>query len=104
MVRPADVTIDSIALDKNEATISGSEESLNTTENVRVEVDVSAISKNTEMPLPVIIPEGIKEVDPKTVKATIKATFDSEEAITTNVTTTKTFSNLPINIMDYRKD
>ena len=50
------------------------------------------------MPLPVIIPEGIKEVDPKTVKATIKVIFDSEEAVTTNVTTTKAFSDLPIKI------
>ena len=47
---------------------------LNATENVRVEVDVSTISENTELTLPVIISEGIKEVDPKTVKATIKVT------------------------------
>lgn len=95
---PDGVMIDSIVLDKKEALISGSEEALKATENVRVEVDVSAISKNTEMPLPIIIPEGIKEADPKTVKATIKVIFDSEEAVTTNVTTTKAFSNLPINI------
>ena len=49
-------------------------------------------------PFLVIIPEGIKEADPKTVKATIKVIFDSEEAVTTNVTATKAFSDLPINI------
>jgi YbbR domain-containing protein len=95
---PDGITIDSITLDKKEANISGSEEALKITENVRVEVDVSSISGNTEMSLPVIIPEGIKEADPKTVKATIKVIFDSEEAVTTNVTATKAFSDLPINI------
>nr|WP_295973090.1 CdaR family protein [uncultured Bacillus sp.] len=95
---PEGVHIDSITLDTKEAKISGSEEVLNATENVRVEVDVSGINGNAEMTLPVIIPEGIQEVEPKTVKATVKVTLDSEEAITTNVTTTKTLANLPINI------
>lgn len=95
---PDGVTIDSIVLDNKEAKISGSEEALNATEKVRVEVDVSSISTNTEMTLPIIIPDGIKEVEPKTVKAVIKVTYDSEETVTTNVTTTKTFSNIPINI------
>ena len=49
---PDGVVIDSIALDKKEAKISGSEEALNATENVRVEIDVSTISANTEMSLP----------------------------------------------------
>ena len=76
---PTGVTIDSITLDKNEATITGSEDTLNKTENVRVEVDISAINENTELTLPVIIPEGINEVDPKTVKATVKVNSTSEE-------------------------
>ena len=69
---PTGVTIDSITLNKNEATIAGNEDTLNKTENVRVEVDISAINENTELILPVIIPDGINEVDPKTVKATVK--------------------------------
>jgi YbbR domain-containing protein len=95
---PDGVTIDSIVLDDKEVKISGSEEALNATENVRVEVDVSSISGNTEIPLSIIIPDGIKEVEPKTVKAVIKVTYDSEEAVTTNITATKVFPNLPINI------
>ena len=75
---PADVTIDSITLDKNEATISGSEDNLNKTENVRVEVDISTINESTELTLPVIISDGINEVDPKTVKATVKVNAISE--------------------------
>ena len=52
---PADITIDSITLDKNEATISGSEDNLNKTEKVKVEVDISTINESTELTLPVII-------------------------------------------------
>ena len=94
---PTDVTIDSITLDKNEATISGSEDNLNKTENVRVEVDISTINESTELTLPVIISDGINEVDPKTVKATVKVKATSEETETTENKVTKTFSNLPIN-------
>lgn len=95
---PEGVTIDSITLDTKEVKISGSEEVLNAIEKVRIEVDVSTISGNTELSLPVIIPEGIKESEPKTVKAAVKVMLDSEEAITTNVSATKTLSDLPISI------
>ena len=76
---PTGVTIDSITLDKNEATITGSEDNLNKTENVRVEVDISTIKESTELTLPVIISDGISEVDPKTVKATVKVKATSED-------------------------
>ena len=95
---PANVTIDSITLDKNEATISGSEDNLNKTENVKVEVDISKINESTELTLPVIISNGINEVDPKTVKATVKVSAISEATGTTENKATKTFSNLPINV------
>ena len=94
---PTDVTIDSITLDKNEATISGSEDNLNKTENVKVEVDISTIKESSELTLPVIISDGINEVDPKTVKATVKVKATSEATETTENKVTKIFSNLPIN-------
>ena len=100
---PAGVVIDSIALDKNEAKISGSEDILNATNEVRVEIDISTISANTEMTLPVIISEGIKEVDPKQVKATVKVTLNSETAITTDIPVDKTIPDLPINISGLSK-
>ncbi len=87
---PTDVTIDSITLNENEATIAGNEDTLNKTENVRVEVDISAINENTELILPVIIPDGINEVDPKTVKATVKVKPTSEETGTTEESQMKT--------------
>ena len=59
------MTIDSITLNENEATISGSEDSLDKTENVKVEVDISAINESTELTLPVIISEGINARRPK---------------------------------------
>ena len=103
---PTGVTIDSITLNESEATITGSEDSLDKTENVRVEVDISTINESTELTLPVIISEGINAVDPKEVKVTVKVNSASEDTGTTEENTTKTaeenstktFSNLPIRI------
>ena len=95
---PENVTIDSITLDKNEATISGNEDNLDKTENVKVEVDISAINENTELTLPVIISDGIHQVDPKTVKATVKVSTQSEATGTIENKATKTFASLPISI------
>lgn len=94
---PAGVKINSITLDTNQAAIKGSEDILNKTENVRVEVDVSTILKDTELTLPVIISDGITEVNPKTVKATVKVTVDSEETAKVGENGTKVFTDLPIN-------
>ena len=63
-----------------------------------MEVDVSTIKENTELTLPVIISDGINDVDPKTVKATVKVKATSEATETTENKVTKIFSNLPINI------
>jgi YbbR domain-containing protein len=87
---PTGVTIDSITLNESEATITGSEDSLDKTENVRVEVDISAINESTELTLPVIISEGIIAVDPKEVKVTVKVNSASEDTGTTEENTTKT--------------
>ncbi|KON85757.1 hypothetical protein AF332_02195 [Sporosarcina globispora] len=105
------VTINSIELDVNEASITGREEILNETESVRVEVDVSKIEKDTVLTLPVIIPNGISAVDPKTVKASVDISTEenankeeesteepSEETQAQEQEETRTFSSLPINI------
>jgi YbbR domain-containing protein len=68
---PAGVTIESIVIDEKEATISGSESVLAKTEKVRVEVDLSKITDNTTLTLPVIISNGITRVTPQQVKATV---------------------------------
>jgi len=98
---PTGVTIESITLDKNEATINGSEDALDKAESVRVEVDVSTINESTELTLPVIISEGINEVNPEIVKATVKVsvTSESEETGTIEENATKTFSDLSINFI-----
>ncbi|MDF2040197.1 CdaR family protein [Cytobacillus oceanisediminis] len=104
------VTINSIELDVNEASITGREEILNETESVRVEVDVSKIDKDTVLTLPVIIPDGISAVDPKTVKASVDVSTEenvneednteepAEETEAQEQEETKTFSSLPINL------
>jgi YbbR domain-containing protein len=96
---PEGVTIDSITLDKKEATITGNEGILNTTRNVRVEVDVSKVNENMELTLPVIIPVELKGVSPETVKATVKVSVALEETVTIEEEeVTKTISNIPIQL------
>ncbi|EKN70415.1 YbbR family protein [Neobacillus bataviensis LMG 21833] len=85
---PAGVTIESIELDEKEATIMGNEEVLKNTESVRVEVDLSKISENTTLTLPVIISNGITKVTPQTVKATVVVKKQEE----------KTVSGIPLNV------
>jgi YbbR domain-containing protein len=96
---PEGVTIDSITLDKKEATITGNEGILNTTRNVRVEVDVSKVNENMELTLPVIIPVELKGVSPEIVKATVKVSVALEETVTIEEEeATKTISNIPIQL------
>ncbi|KAF0815755.1 hypothetical protein KIS4809_5462 [Bacillus sp. ZZV12-4809] len=106
------VTINSIKLDINEASITGREDILNETESVRVEVDVSKIEKDTVLTLPVIIPDGISAVDPKTVKVSVDISTEenadkeeeevteepAEETQAQDQEETKTFSNLAISL------
>lgn len=81
------ITIQSIKLDVNEATIIGDEDILKATDNVRVEVDVSKITDDTTLTLPVIIPNGVSKVTPQLVKASVKV--KKEDA--------KTLSGMKIN-------
>lgn len=85
---PEGITIESIKLDVEEAVITGEEDVLKDTENVRVEVDLSKITENTTLTLPVIISNGITKVTPQTVKATVVVKSEEE----------KTVSGIPLNI------
>jgi len=85
---PEGVTIESIDIDEKEATIFGSETVLDKTEKVRVEVDLSKITDNTTLTLPVIISNGITKVTPQTVEATVVVKKQEE----------KTISDVPVTI------
>ncbi|MBS4192879.1 YbbR-like domain-containing protein [Bacillus sp. FJAT-49705] len=102
---PEGVTIKNISLDVNEVKIFGSQEALDRTENVRVEVDVSQINGDTDMTVPVIISDGINEVNPSVVKATISTSVsqsdtvqDEEKEKEKEKEENKTFSNIPIQL------
>lgn len=110
---PENITIDSITLDKKEATISAPEDILKEVESTRVEVDLSEIEKDEELTLPVIISNGVTAVDPELVKVTVKVTVteeqqdadeeeqenqDSEEAAAAEKIDTKTVSSVPITV------
>ena len=82
------ITIDTIDLDIKEATIIGPEDILKNTDSVRVEVDVSKITENTTLNLPVIISNGITKVTPQMVKVTVLVKKQEE----------KTVSGIPLKI------
>jgi YbbR domain-containing protein len=84
---PEGLTIESIKLDVAEAVISGDEDTLKETDSVRVEVDVSKITENTTLSLPVIISNGITKVNPEMVEVKV---------VVTKVE--KTVSGIPITI------
>ena len=99
------VTINSISINQSEANISGSEATLAKAESVRVEVDISQITEDSEITLPVIISEGITAVDPDIVTAKIDVTInetDTEEeqvqAEEQSQIGNQTYSNLPIRL------
>jgi len=112
---PSNVTIDSITLNKTEATISGPEDILKEVDSTRVEVDLSDIDKDQNIELPVIISNGVTAVEPELVTATVKVTVgkdnadseqsssasgeeDSDETTSAEETSTKTISGIPISI------
>ncbi|WP_400244921.1 YbbR-like domain-containing protein [Niallia sp. JL1B1071] len=118
---PANITIDSITLDKKEATISGPEDVLKEVESTRVEVDLSKIQKDEELTLPVIISNGVTAVDPELVTVKVKVTVaeeqldtdtdedeqgdqDSEEAAAAENIETKTLSSVPITVQGLNSD
>lgn len=78
---PTGVTISSISLDTKQAVISGSEDVLKNTNSVRVEVDVSKITDNAILTLPVIISNGVTKVTPQLVKATVTVTKQGQKTI-----------------------
>ncbi|WP_160725705.1 CdaR family protein [Bacillus sp. USDA818B3_A] len=96
---PEGVTIESIELDETEAKITGSESVLDSTESVRVEVDLSKITENTTLTLPVIISNGVTKVSPQLVKATVVVKKEEPKTETkTNAEVQKTISAIPLNI------
>ena len=85
---PSGVTIDSITAETKEAEIIANPDVLSKVNSVRLEVDVSKITDDTEITLPVIIGNGVVKVSPEIVKVTVKVTKQSE----------KTISNIPIEV------
>lgn len=85
---PTGVNIQSVTLDKQEATIIGEADVLNNVQSVRVELDISKIEEDTDITLPVILSKGIVAVDPKTVNVKVKV----------SKTDNKTLSNIPIKV------
>jgi YbbR domain-containing protein len=75
------ISIDDITLDIKEAKITGKDDVVKATESVRVEVDISKITEDTVVTVPVIVPDGVTKVTPEVVKATIKVKKEEQKTI-----------------------
>ncbi len=93
---PEGVTIDKIELETREAVISGNEQVLKNIKNVRVEVDVSKITADQTLELPVIIANGVTKVTPQLVKVKVKVSITTQEE--------KTITKIPIQIKGLAND
>ena len=85
---PEGITIESIKIDSNKATIYGGKSILNDINEIRIPVDVSKIDEDAVLDIPVNLPDGVVGSSVDAVKVTIKIKKDN----------TRTISNIPIEI------
>ncbi|KYC73944.1 CdaR family protein [Heyndrickxia coagulans] len=83
------LTIKSITTNPKKVTIYGTSARLAGIEALPVNIDISKITKDTTIDVPISLPDGINKVDPKMVTATIKVEEKKDED-------EKTLSNIPI--------
>nr|WP_244244606.1 CdaR family protein [Marinilactibacillus kalidii] len=65
-------------------TVAGETEALEALKNFSVDVDVSGITESTVRTVPLILPEGITEVDPQELEVLIRVTTEEEGTDTGN--------------------
>ena len=87
---PEGVTIESIKIDSETATIYGGESILKDINEISVPVDVSNINEDTVIEIPVNLPDGVVGASVDTVKVTINIKKDNARII----------SNIPIEIKE----
>ena len=85
---PEGITIESIKIDSDKATIYGGKSILNDINEIRIPVDISKVDEDTVLDIPVNLPDGVVGSSVDTVKVTIKIKKDN----------TRTISNIPIEI------
>ncbi|OCA89327.1 hypothetical protein A8F94_23525 [Bacillus sp. FJAT-27225] len=76
---PEGLILESMQLETKEAVITADESILEKTDAVRAEVNLSEITKNTTVTVPVIISDGISAVTPELVKITVKVRKSEQE-------------------------
>lgn len=86
--------IKNITFNPKELTLFGNEEALNKLEHIQVEVDVNNIDKDTELEIPISLPNGIYKAEPE--KTTVKIEVEKEKIEVEEPIETRTLSNLAI--------
>jgi YbbR domain-containing protein len=85
---PQGVKLESIAVEQKEATVYGKASVLDTLEELVAEVDLSEITKDTVVNVPLKLKDGLNRVAPEEVKVTIDVSTTKE----------KTISGVPLNL------
>lgn len=84
---PNNMSIDTISMDRQTTVIYAPEAVLSTIEQVSVELDASTLSRDTQVAMPITLPNGVSSADVTIVNLDVKL----------SETKTKTIENVPIN-------
>lgn len=98
---PRGVTLQSIDLEVEEIDVIANQEHLNSIDNVKIEVDLSRVRNNTELEVPIIVPENALQVDPEKITVTINVVVEEEINLKNiPITPTGLRPNLAVNFND----
>ncbi|MEI2666452.1 CdaR family protein [Rossellomorea sp. LJF3] len=78
---PKGTTLESISVEPEEATVFGRQDVLDTVEELLAEVDLSKITKDSTITVPLALQEGLNKVAPEEVKVTVDVNTTEEKSL-----------------------
>ncbi|WP_299746961.1 YbbR-like domain-containing protein [uncultured Rossellomorea sp.] len=79
---PEGTTLESISVEPKEATIFGRQEVLDTVEELLAEIDLSKITKDSTIAVPLALQDGLNKVAPEEVKVKVDVNTTEEKSLT----------------------
>ncbi|KPL57759.1 CdaR family protein [Rossellomorea vietnamensis] len=78
---PKGTTLESISVEPKEATVFGRQDVLDTVEELLAEVDLSKITKDSTITVPLALQDGLNKVAPEEVKVTVDVNTTEEKSL-----------------------
>ncbi|WP_034765826.1 CdaR family protein [Rossellomorea vietnamensis] len=78
---PKGTTLESISVEPKEATVFGRQDVLDTVEELLAEVDLSKITKDSTITVPLALQDGLNKVAPEEVKVTVNVNTTEEKSL-----------------------